>query len=89
MMDRKALEARLRAEDVSPDAFSIGVDRDETYSVIPDAPGEFRVYYSERGHGRDERVHSDEASALEDLLVRLLDDPTTRIAYRNAHRWPG
>jgi hypothetical protein len=89
MMDRRALEARLRVEDVSPDAFSIGEDRDETYSVTPDVSGGFRVYYSERGHRRDERVHSDETSALEDLLTRLLSDPTSRITYRDAHRWLG
>lgn len=89
MIDRRGFETRVRAEDVSPDAFSIGEDKDEMYCVLPGVSGGYMVYYSERGHRRDEKTYSDEASALEDLLTRVLSDPTTRVAYRDTHRWPG
>jgi len=67
------LEMELRGRCVPEDAYSLGRDRDEAYCLCG-GPGEWRVYYGERGNRNDERLHVAENSACSDLLTRLLRD---------------
>jgi hypothetical protein len=88
-MDRAAFGETCDREGVSLDAFSVGADRTEAYCMTSASDRDFVVYYSERGHKRDERIYPNDADAFADLLARLLRDPTTRVGYRETHRWPG
>lgn len=72
-MNRDDLAAALVQRRVPADAYSIEVERDETYCMIPTGDV-FDVFYSERGHRNAVRAHASEDSACRDLLDRLLDD---------------
>jgi hypothetical protein len=67
---------------VRPSAFSIGdgVPDDDTY-VIERGSNGWAVYYSERGSGVAERVFSTEEAACDELVERVLRDPSARTTW--------
>ncbi|MFI5729194.1 hypothetical protein ACIA49_03675 [Kribbella sp. NPDC051587] len=67
------LAARLQAERVPAGAYSIGVDVNESYCLVPEEE-HWHVYYSERGHRIDERVFANESEACRAFLDALRDD---------------
>lgn len=76
-MNTSELSASLQALGVAHDAYSIGLDRDETYCLIHEQ-GLWKVYYSERGNRNDERAFTQEPPACRDLLDRLIRDGIVR-----------
>ncbi len=69
-----AATARLH---IAADAYDLAGAGNECYALASEG-GRWSVYYSERGHRNDEQVFSVESAALEELLRRLENDPTTR-----------
>jgi len=74
---------------ISSEAFSLNGDGDEKYCLVQTAQGDWMVYYSERGMRRNPRDFTTLETALAALRGRILADPTTRIQYRNDHKWTG
>ena len=73
------LRGKLRDEGIRDDAFSVeGGTPDERYVLSNDGGGNWSVYYSERGSRFSVKTLGSEEHACEELLRRLLDDPTTR-----------
>lgn len=58
-------------------AYTIGMDRNETYCLVPSGAG-WHVYYSERGNRNEERVFTVEDEACHDLLDRLHRDSSVQ-----------
>lgn len=87
-MDRARLVDMLTVEGISTDSYTIDRDLDETHCLLSTAGGKWSVYYSERGHRRDQVIHAEEVDANNDLFNRLLNDDTTRRSFRYRHRWP-
>jgi hypothetical protein len=77
-MNRSELVEATQREGIVERAYSLeGGLPAETY-VLALEEGGWCVYYSERGMRRDE-VHFDtEHEACDELLMRLVNDPTTR-----------
>ena len=71
---RAARSARIR-----DNAYKLQGASDETYCLAHEDTG-WVVFFQERGKRVAERVHPDKVSACEDLLARLMRDPTTREA---------
>lgn len=88
-MTRGELERLLAYEGVDSNAFSIESDRDETLCLVSISTGDFSVFFSERGYRRDERLFATWDSAADTFLKLILSDPTSRVAYRRQHVWPG
>jgi len=63
---------------IRPDAYDLNGLGNETYSLSCDGIG-YSVYYAERGFRREAESFTDEGTALDRLLQRLIKDPTTRI----------
>lgn len=77
-MNRADLVGRARAEGIRDSAYSLdGGMPPETY-VLAIEEGGWSVYYSERGSRVGERRFETEDEACSDLLLRLVEDPTTR-----------
>jgi hypothetical protein len=81
-MNLSALKTALENAGVSDDAYSFTSDAiGEVYRIqrIQDILGEgWEVYYSERGLKTGLLVFRSETDACEELLHRILRDPTTR-----------
>jgi hypothetical protein len=70
---------RTRDAGIAESAYSIdGGDDDEKY-VLAREGGGWSVYYSERGLRRNERNFWSESDAWDDVLARLVKDPTSRV----------
>ncbi len=77
-MNREGLRRRAVAEGIRSSVYSLeGGLPPETY-VLSIEPGGWAVYYSERGERVDEHRYETEDEACADLLLRLIEDPTTR-----------
>lgn len=63
---------------VPTDSYSVGRDRDESYCLVQDEDGSWRVYYSERGARTDDALFYGERSAFKELRARLLRDHVVR-----------
>lgn len=79
-MNREVLQRRAAAEGIRSTAYSLeGGLPPETY-VLAIVEGGWSVYYSERGFRVGERLYETEDEACSDLLLRLVQDPSTRAA---------
>ena len=76
-MNINELQQELQALGYPPAAYSIGLDRDESYCLVPSSAG-WHVYYSERGNCNEERVFTVEDEAGRELLSRLHRDRSVR-----------
>lgn len=77
-MDRESLRSILDGEGVDREYYDLqGGLPFEKYCLEP-RPGEWAVYYSERGHRVEEKLFASEDEACRHLLNLLLRDPTTR-----------
>ena len=78
-MNRDQLRQALEQEGVRPTAYDLDPGRlsDETYCLAI-APGGWAVWYAERGQRRDEAFFETEGEACDELLLRVVSDPTTR-----------
>lgn len=81
-MNRSELKDKLVQEGIREDAYSLtGGTPDDTYVLSQDGQ-RWSVYYAERGLRIGERTFNSEADASDELLNRLLKDPTTRRDYK-------
>jgi hypothetical protein len=79
---RDEFVAWAEEEGIDERAYSIdGGDDNERYSLAWEGSG-WSVYYSERGMHRQSHTFAFEAEAWDELLARLLKDPTTRVGER-------
>ena len=76
-MTLAGLRRAARAAGIRENAYKLQGARDETYCLAHEDTG-WVVFFQERGKRVAERVHPDKVSACEDLLARLMRDPTTR-----------
>jgi sugar/nucleoside kinase (ribokinase family) len=78
-MNRAELRRRTEAEGIDPTAYSLdGGLPPERYVLSLEEEG-WCVYYSERGKRTGETWFDTEDEACSYLLLRLIDDPTTRV----------
>jgi hypothetical protein len=77
-MKVKELREILAREGIRDDAYALyGGTPDGSY-VLSQEGQNWSVYYSDRGLKREPRIFSSEQAACEELLKRVLKDPTTR-----------
>lgn len=77
-MNRSELAKAIHREGILETAYSLEGGLPAERYVLALEDGGWSVYYSERGMRRDE-VHFDtEHEACDELLLRLVEDPTTR-----------
>lgn len=77
-MNRADLRAAAEREGVLPSSYSLeGGVPDDTY-VLSIEEGGWSVYFAERGRRIDESRFDTEDEACDELLLRLVRDPTTR-----------
>jgi hypothetical protein len=78
-VNRDDLRAALAREGVRQSAYNLdGENKAETY-CFGIVPGGWAVWYSERGRHNDEVVFDTEDEACSELLLRVVNDPTTRL----------
>ena len=78
-MNRASCRAILDQEGVRPSAYSLEGDRDNAY-CLGIAEGGWTVWFSERGRRIDEMQFDTEDEACSELVLRVVEDPTTRMA---------
>ena len=77
-MNCDELREILDREGIDPNAYDLrGGQPNEKYTIESGVGGWF-VYYSERGKRTDEAFFATEETACQNLLERLLRDPSTR-----------
>ena len=77
-LNRHTLRLALDREGIRHNAYSIGgEERPESY-CLGIVPGGWAVWYAERGHRNDLTVFDTEDEACSELLLKLINDPTTR-----------
>jgi hypothetical protein len=78
-VNRDELRNALEREGVQPTAYDLDPNRlsDETYCLAI-VPGEWSVWFAERGNRNDEVFFETEDEACAELLLRVISDPTTR-----------
>jgi len=78
-VNREELRHALEQESVRPTAYSLDPDRlsDDVYCLAI-AAGGWSVWFAERGKRNDEVFFETEDEACDELLLRLISDPTTR-----------
>jgi len=76
---REELQRALEREGVRSTAYSLSPDRlsDDVYCLAITSGG-WSVWFVERGERRDEVFFETEDEACDELLLRLVSDPTTR-----------
>lgn len=79
-VNRDELRRALEREGVRPTAYSVDPDRlsDDVYCLAITAGG-WSVWFAERGERRDEVFFETEDEACDELLLRVVSDPTTRL----------
>jgi hypothetical protein len=77
LVNRDDLRLAAALEGISESSCSLGEDHNESY-CLGIAPGGWSVWYSERGRRNNELFYETEDEACSDLLLRLVNDPTTR-----------
>jgi hypothetical protein len=77
-MNRCDLQRCAEAEGIRETAYSLEGGLPPEMYVLALEGGGWSVYYSERGLRVDERHFDTEDEACSDLLLRLVEDPTTR-----------
>ena len=77
-MNCDELRAVLQQRGIRERSYSLEGADDERYCIERSAAG-WAVYYSERGNRNDERWFRSKDEACEELLNRILADPTTRV----------
>lgn len=79
-MNRQELRLALEREGVQPAAYDLNPGRltDEAYCLAI-AAGGWSVWFAERGERRDEVIFDTEDEACAELLLRVVEDPTTRM----------
>jgi hypothetical protein len=73
----------LEEHGIDSRCYSLAGYGDERYCIDRDRVG-FAVFYGERGHRNDEVLYGLEAEACQDLVERILADPTTRMRRSNS-----
>ena len=77
-MNLTELKERLEQEGIDEDAYSLhGGTPSEKYVLSHDGPS-WSVYFSERGPKTKVRAFPSESEACNELLRRILQDPTTK-----------
>ena len=78
-VNREELRRALEREGVRPTAYSLDPDRlsDDLYCMAI-TNGGWSVWFAERGERRDEVLFEAEDEACDELLLRVMSDPTTR-----------
>ena len=77
-MDCTALGATLVKRRIRRGSYSLdGRDQADRYCLEP-SDGGWAVFFAERGERNDESWFESEDEACDDLLRRILEDPTTR-----------
>jgi hypothetical protein len=79
MMNMADLKLRLAELRIPEDAYSLGREANESYCIVSDG-GQWRIFYSERGHRNNEKVFSNEGRACQYFLEVLLGDGAIRAA---------
>ena len=83
-MNRDELQRVLAARRIRQRSYSLeGGSPDDRY-CIERSSGGWAVYFSERGNRNDEKWFATETEACEELLRRILADPSTRERERPA-----
>jgi len=77
-MDLAALRAALMAHWIKEQSYSLDGRNQADRYCIERSKGGWAVFFSERGTRNDETWYEDEGQACEDILRRILEDPTTR-----------
>lgn len=77
-MNRADLRRLAAAEGIRDSAYSLDGGLPPEKYVLAIEDGGWSVYYSERGSRVGERLFETEDEACSDLLLRLVEDPTTR-----------
>ena len=72
-MNSQEMIVRFESLGVPRDAYSVGADRDESYSLVHES-GRWKVFYSERGNRNSEAVFADENAACRELFERVTRD---------------
>lgn len=78
-MNRDELRAALDREGVRPSAYSLDGREPENRYVLAIRDGGWAVYFCERGREIDVEEFETEDEACSELLLRVLEDPTTRV----------
>ena len=78
-VDREELRRALEREGVRPTAYSLDPDRlsDDVHCLAVATTG-WLVWFAERGRRNNEVFVGTEDEACDELLLRLISDPTTR-----------
>lgn len=78
-MKREELRRALELEGVRATAYSFNPDRlSDDVHCLAITPGGWSVWFAERGKRNDEVFFETEDEACDELLLRLISDPTTR-----------
>jgi hypothetical protein len=77
-VNRKSLQALLETEGVDPAAYRLDGEANEEALTLVIEPGGWVVFYTERGHRRDDGRFETEDEACEYLASRLLADDSNR-----------
>lgn len=80
-MTRSEARALLRAEGIDRRAYNLGSQLQDVSWILEFDGGSWKVFYFEQGVRDQEVSFSDESSALEHLVRRVLEDPLTRAKY--------
>ena len=72
-MNSQEMLVRFELLGVPRDAYSVGANRDESYSLIHE-DGRWKVFYSERGNRNNEAVFVEEDAACRELFERVTRD---------------
>ena len=72
-MNIQELIERFESLGVPPRAYSVGSERNESYSMVHEN-GKWTVFYSERGNRNDEMTFIDEHAACREFFDRVTRD---------------
>ena len=77
-VNRDDLRQALAREGIRDSSYGIGNDQPERY-CLGIVSGGWAVWYSERGGRNNEVFYETEDEVCSELLLRLVEDPTTRV----------
>jgi hypothetical protein len=79
IMNRKELAIKLENEGIRENDYSLyGAHFEGRYTLSQKPYGKWEIYYFERGAKLDLREFNNESDACESLLLRILDNTSTK-----------